>query len=197
VGALLCFKGKDLFRPAIAIFVFWLVYSSVMGGASGSDEKDVLIAVLAGLVVALLSGFVLRFGVFLAGMVMGLSLGKILFDMFPQIQEMAIPRIAFLVVVTILVGILTVKSMDLIILIATAGLGAILIAVPCIYMVFDYHNIARNIAPTPAMTINNINDAMFVRVATDQPLAVLIVVLILMVAGIVVQHKTSRKSHQR
>ena len=197
IGALLCFKGRDLFRPAIAVFTFWMVYSGLMGLLNGTDDRDFVIAILAGLVGALLSGFVLKLGVFVAGLVAGLSLGTVLFDLFPQIREMAIPKVAFLVVVTILVGILTVKAIDMIIMISTAGLGATLMAVPCVYMLFSFPRIAQSVDPAPIQTITNVNRTMFVRVAQDHPLPVLCGMLVLFIAGIIVQHKTNHKRHDK
>ena len=58
VGLLICFKGRDLFRPAVAVVSFVAVYMLV-SSAVGNDRNGMITAVLAGLVAALLTGFVL------------------------------------------------------------------------------------------------------------------------------------------
>ena len=83
IGALVLFKGRDLFRPAISIVAFIIVFS-VYTGYAGTDSQNLIIGALAGLVAALLSGFVLTLGVFVSGMIAGLGAAAQLIRWLPE-----------------------------------------------------------------------------------------------------------------
>lgn len=188
IGALILFKGRDLFRPAISIVAFIIVFS-VYTGYAGTDSQNLIIGALAGLVAALLSGFVLTLGVFVSGMIAGLGAAAQLIRWLPE--DIAEHRILVTAVIAVIVGILAVKCLDPLVTVSTAAIGAALVGIPCTYMVMNLTDLTKNISMEPFDTMRNLNRAMFDDFMTQQTMIITTVTGILFIIGMVVQFRTN------
>ena len=188
IGALILFKGRDLFRPAISIVAFIIVFS-VYTGYAGTDSQNLIIGALAGLVAALLSGFVLTLGVFVSGMIAGLGAAAQLIRWLPE--DIAEHRILVTAVIAVIVGILAVKCLDPLVTVSTATIGAALVGIPCTYMVMNLTDLTKNISTEPFDTMRNLNRAMFDDFMTQQTMIITAVTGILFIIGMVVQFRTN------
>ena len=188
IGALVLFKGRDLFRPAISIVAFIIVFS-VYTGYAGTDSQNLIIGALAGLVAALLSGFVLTLGVFVSGMIAGLGAAAQLIRWLPE--DIAEHRILVTAVIAVIVGILAVKCLDPLVTVSTATIGAALVGIPCTYMVMNLTDLTKNISTEPFDTMRNLNRAMFDDFMTQQTMIITAVTGILFIIGMVVQFRTN------
>lgn len=188
IGALILFKGRDLFRPAISIVAFIIVFS-VYTGYAGTDSQNLIIGALAGLVAALLSGFVLTLGVFVSGMIAGLGAAAQLIRWLPE--DIAEHRILVTAVIAVIVGILAVKCLDPLVTVSTAAIGAVLVGIPCTYMVMNLTSLTKNISTEPFDTMRNLNRAMFDDFMTQQTMIITAVTGILFIIGMVVQFRTN------
>ncbi len=188
IGALILFKGRDLFRPAISIVAFIIVFS-VYTGYAGTDSQNLIIGALAGLVAALLSGFVLTLGVFVSGMIAGLGAAAQLIRWLPE--DIAEHRILVTAVIAVIVGILAVKCLDPLVTVSTATIGAALVGIPCTYMVMNLTDLTKNISTEPFDTMRNLNRAMFDDFMTQQTMIITAVTGILFIIGMVAQFRTN------
>ena len=188
IGALILFKGRDLFRPAISIVAFIIVFS-VYTGYAGTDSQNLIIGALAGLVAALLSGFVLTLGVFVSGMIAGLGAAAQLIRWLPE--DIAEHRILVTAVIAVIVGILAVKCLDPLVTVSTATIGAALVGIPCTYMVMNLTDLTKNISTEPFDTMRNLNRAMFDDFMTQQTMIITAVTGILFIIGMVVLFRTN------
>lgn len=188
IGALVLFKGRDLFRPAISIVAFIIVFS-VYTGYAGTDSQNLIIGALAGLVAALLSGFVLTLGVFVSGMIAGLGAAAQLIRWLPE--DIAEHRILVTAVIAVIVGILAVKCLDPLVTVSTATIGAALVGIPCTYMVMNLTDLTKNISTEPFDTMRNLNRAMFDDFMTQQTMIITAVTGILFIIGMVAQFRTN------
>lgn len=76
VGAIACFAGKKLFYIMLGALVFLGVLNIGLSASEGS-ATSIVVAVVVGLVAALLSKYMYKAGVFLIGALSGAALGFI------------------------------------------------------------------------------------------------------------------------
>lgn len=192
LGLLICFKGRDLFRPAVAIVAFAAVFT-IVTGSIGTDENSMITALLAGIIAALLSGFVFKLGVFLIGLLTGIIAGSFLTEFIPV--EFANKQILFIIVCALILGFLAVKFLNIMISVCTALTGGVLIAVPCSFLIYNLKELALYQATDPETTISNVNKILMGGFMTDHLDVILAASAVLFLVGLIVQMKTNSKAY--
>lgn len=125
IGAIVCFYGKRLYFPIImfSVFITSLAFSI---GNFGMTAKGFLIGTAAGIVLALLSRYIYKVGVFLLGAFGGSIIGMLLIGVLPEsIGSFKWGILAFFALVF---GICAVKWCPLFIILGTALQGGTMIA---------------------------------------------------------------------
>ncbi len=130
VGLGICFAGYRLFRVFLTFFGFILGFTATFVIATGRSAIDwnnvpvLVVAVIVGIVVALFAWLLYRFGVAIAGFILGASVAYVL------IQALGITGIAetlVLLVCVVLGAALAFAVTDLIVMLSTALSGANLV----------------------------------------------------------------------
>ncbi len=190
LGFLSCFKGRDLFRLAVAAAAFVWVFSLVCSRAGG-DRDDVIIASLAGLVAALLSGFVIKIGVTVIGVIAGFIAG----NMLAQLSTLDFPheKITYIVICVIIFGALAVKALNLMITICTAAAGGSMVVLPCMYLVLELDHLADAVGVTPEETVTGVSHEMLGPLVSAHQQIFLAGTLVLCLVGIFVQIRTNHR----
>lgn len=194
LGALFCFKGRDLFFPMIAILAFLCGFGLYISYA-GVSERDLIIGVVIGLVAGLLARFIYMVGVFFSGLIAGFIFGGLLTSLMPE--KFGYTRLVIAVAAAVLIAVLAVKWLDFFISLSTAMTGSSLMAVPCCFMVMNLPSLTTYIGTSVIATVNNVNRAMNGQFAEKQALVILIVTAVIFVLGMVVQMKTNSKMKKR
>ena len=191
VGLLICFKGRDLFRPAVAVVSFVAVYM-IVSSAVGNDRNGMITAALAGLVAALLTGFVLKLGVFILGILGGVVAGSALQQFVPIDLEHS--RILFIAVCAIIFGLIAVKFLNVMISACTALSGAPLVTAPCTFLLLNAKTLHTYVGHTYDETIRHINEELFGSLQANHGGIVLGAAAVLFLVGFIVQMKTNKKA---
>lgn len=190
VGGILLFKGRDFFKPMVSLTCFITTFNFVVEEL-GTKDSDLIIAGLSGLVVAMLTGFVIKCGVFLLGAAAGIIMVLMARPFVPKEYEQF--RYAAYGIIIVVVIILFIKSVDLLVTLSTAANGGVLFAMPSLYMITNYKGLMSEVGKTPWITMRNINQRIFYDMIKDKPMLVTGVVLAFITSGIIVQIKTNRK----
>ena len=120
-GALACFFGKRLFYVVLGLLVFLGVFNIALSSTEGS-ALSFAIAVVLGVVAALLSKFVYKAGVFLVGFAAGAALGFVATMLMPE--EAGDFLGVIMVVAGLLLGLAAYRWSDLAVRLGTAWTGA-------------------------------------------------------------------------
>lgn len=190
IGGLLLFKGRDLFKPMVTLSCFLFTFNMVIGKL-GTKNSDLIIAALCGAVVALITGFIIKAGIVIFGVVAGVVAARLVSPFLPE--EIEKYKYAVFALIIVAMVILFLKSVDIMITVSTAANGASLFSLPCMYMILNYRTLSNNIGSSPQTTVKHLNHKIFVDFAKEEPILVTCVILVLMVVGVVVQIKTNRK----
>ena len=190
VGALLCFKGRQLFFPMISILAFIMAFGTYLAIAE-PGTANVIIGLVIGLVFALLARFIYLVGVFISGAIAGCFIGSGISCFIPS--NISYGKEILMVVCAILIGILAVKWVDFFISLSTAAEGASLMALPCCFMVMNLAELSGYAGSDALITLSNVNDAMTGKFAEKEALIIVCVTAVLFVIGLIVQLKTNAK----
>lgn len=136
-GTLICFWGKRLYFPFLAGAVF-LVVAAVGVSKAETGIKSLVIALIAGVLAAILAKFIYRFGVFLIGAVGGAALGLMVSFMIPEAAE---ERWILVSVLAIAASFCALRWCDGFIMLSTAYSGAGLIAAPVCFLALKWHSL--------------------------------------------------------
>ena len=194
IGAVLCFKGRALFFPLIAILGF-IVGFGLYISIAGTSTQDIILGLVLGLIAALLARFVYLAGVFLCGALAGVVIGNFIIGYLPIKSEYGKPLL--ILGIALLIGILAVKWVDFFIAFSTSANGAALMAVPCCFMVFKLNDLAGFVGSDAAATIDKVNQAMAGGFSGNQSLIVLCVSGVLFLIGMIIQLKSNSRMPKR
>jgi hypothetical protein len=128
-GLAVCFSGYRLFRFYLMAIGFIFAFNTIMQTTTPPMDYTnlpiLIIAVIAGIIVALVAWLLYRFGVALAGGALGYSIAYLLIQSFGLTDVVAI----ILMVICVIIGVILAFALtDLIIMISTAIIGANLVA---------------------------------------------------------------------
>lgn len=192
IGLILLFKGKRYFKPIIVFLTFFIVYNiyTVYGG---TGTKDITIGALAGVVGALLVFFVTKIAFFFAGAMAGSALASIVISYLPDEYIKFKPLVS--IVIILLIGALTIKLKDVLIVICTSAVGAYLSGVTVTYTVLNYNKLdtLQTVSKNIFEVIREMNIIIFKDFVNFQSAKMIIVVLILFCFGLLVQFGVFRK----
>lgn len=200
VGVLACFFGRRLFYLALGAIAFLAVLGLGLN-APDPSPTTVAVAVVAGVVAALLSKFFYKAGVFISGALAGLALGVLLLvwslagaEPFAAEGGAALSAVV-LVVCAVGVGALAVAFSDLAIRATTAVSGASLVVGTVTAALFCQAELQAAVVPGDAVaTIGAAQLVVDQAGAAVSPVATGVAVLALAVAGFVVQGRTGRQA---
>lgn len=195
VGALLCFKGRDLFYPAMAVLAFFIGFGLSLGLIGSETRTGLIISLIAGLAAALAVGFIFRLCVFISALFAGYMLGGMAASVLSFSWEYA--RLLISLGIAVLIAVLALKWLDFFISFSTAATGASMMAVPCCFMVFYLRDLGNFAGRDLAVTVARLNHALMGTFPQQQTLIMAAVALVLMVIGMVIQMKTNKKITKR
>ena len=128
-GLAICFSGYRLFRFYLMAIAFIYTFANIMQTTNPPMDYTNLpilaVAVIVGIVIALIAWMLYRFGIAIAGALLGFAVGSTL------IQTIGLTDIAAiaLMVICIVIGLVLAFSIaDMIVMISTAIIGANLVA---------------------------------------------------------------------
>ena len=191
VGALLCFKGRDLFYPAMAVLAFFIGFGISLSIIGGDDRTGLIISLIAGLAAALAVRFIFRLCVFISGLFAGYMIGGMAASVLSFSWEYA--RLLISLGFAVLIAVLALKWMDFFISLSTAAAGASMMAVPCCFMVFYLRNLGDFAGSDLTVTMARLNHALMGTFPQKQTLIMAAVALVLLIIGMVTQMKTNKK----
>lgn len=190
LGALLCFQGKKLFYPLMAVTLFCLGLA-VGTHFFGAELKGALIGLGIGLVLAVVAKFVYKFLLFCAGALLGVYLGGLLSGLLNAGDYALYVRIGC----AVLVGLVAVSLGDQMIIALTAASGALSLATIGLFLYGNYTSLASFAGEGAVATANNVSTALQnVSLTSGNTLPVLIAAGVLFLAGFFAQQKKKKKS---
>lgn len=152
VGALACFAGKRLFYIMLGALVFLGVLNIGLSSTDGS-AASIVIAVVLGIVAALLSKYVYKAGVFLVGAVAGAALGFVVGMLMPA--EMNAYLGVIMAVAALLVGLAALRWCDLFVRLGTAYTGSTFMVSNVLAAVLAFNALAELAVPGDALATFN------------------------------------------
>lgn len=176
IGAIVCLYGKRLYFPIImfSVFISSLAFSIVNFGMTA---KGLLIGSAAGIVLALLSRYIYKVGVFLLGAFGGSIIGMLLIGLLPEsIGSFKWGILAFCAVVF---GICAVKWCTLFIILGTALQGGAMVASGLSFLILNGDKLQQFVYADGAVsTITHLQEYISNQLVYQKPA--------LMIAGIAV-----------
>lgn len=191
LGLIICFKGRDLFRPAVAVVSFIAVYALVVNTV-GDGKNGMITALIAGVIAALASGAVLKLGVFIIGLIGGVVAGSVLQQFVPI--DLQHSRILFIAVCAIIFGLIAIKFLNIMISICTALSGAPLVTAPCTFLLINLKTLPTYVGSTYEETIRKVNEELIGSLQSNHGGIVLGAAAVLFLVGLIVQMKTNKKA---
>ncbi len=187
VGVAACFYGKKLFYLMLGALVFLGVLNIGLSSTDGSSVSFV-VAVVLGVVAALLSKFVYKAGVFLVGAVSGAALGFVIGILLPQEAS------AYLGVVialgALLVGLAALRWCDLFVRLGTAYAGSTFVVSNVLAAVLAFGSLGALAVPGDAMaTSTALSDYIGGEFSAAHGTSILIGTVVLTIVGALVQKR--------
>jgi hypothetical protein len=195
IGALLCFKGRDLFFPIMAVLAFMVGFGAYLLIAGEDTQTNLIIGAIVGLVAALAVRFIFKLCVFFCALSAGYMFGGVLAAMLSFSWPYARPLISL--GIGVLIALLALKWLDFFISLSTASTGASMIAVPCCFLVMNLNHLGDYVSTDAVMTMTALNKALSGGFSEHQTLIMAAVTLVILIAGVVIQMKTNSKISKR
>lgn len=187
VGAIACFMGKKLFYVMLGALVFLGVFNIGMSTSDGSPVS-LIVALVLGVVVALLSKYAYKAGVFLIGCAAGAALGFIVSLFLPQ--EYAGYSMVVLALAAILLGLAALKWCDFFVRVGTAYTGATFLVPNVLAAVLAFGELTALAVPADSLaTFNALSDYIANDFASLYGTPIFLGTLILTIAGSIVQRR--------
>lgn len=187
VGAIACFMGKKLFYVMLGALVFLGVFNIGMSTSDGSPVS-LIVALVLGVVAALLSKYAYKAGVFLIGCAAGAALGFIVSLFLPQ--EYAGYSMVVLALVAILLGLAALKWCDFFVRVGTAYTGATFVVPNVLAAVLAFGELTALAVPADSLaTFNALSDYIANDFASLYGTPIFLGTLILTIAGSIVQQR--------
>lgn len=198
-GAIICFKGKQLYFPIIMVEAF-LATELISMFYLGFTVKGLLIGTVLGIIMAVLARFVYKLGIFMCGVIAGALVGSLITGILPQ---SLVDYSWILVVLVALIGVIcAVHWSDLFISISTASNGAVKISTGVCFLAFHFTQLDQFVYADGAFsTITHLSEFLRTDFITQNWLAITVVSVIIFVMGFLSQQHQSvnggRKSHKK
>lgn len=187
VGAIACFMGKKLFYVMLGALVFLGVFNIGMSTFDGSPVS-LIVALVLGVVAALLSKYAYKAGVFLIGCAAGAALGFIVSLFLPQ--EYAGYSMVVLALAAILLGLAALKWCDFFVRVGTAYTGATFVVPNVLAAVLAFGELTALAVPADSLaTFNALSDYIANDFASLYGTPIFLGTLILTLAGSIVQQR--------
>ena len=187
VGAIACFMGKKLFYVMLGALVFLGVFNIGMSTSDGSPVS-LIVALVLGVVAALLSKYAYKAGVFLIGCAAGAALGFIVSLFLPQ--EYAGYSMVVLALAAILLGLAALKWCDFFVRVGTAYTGATFVVPNVLAAVLAFGELTALAVPADSLaTFNALSDYIANDFASLYGTPIFLGTLILTLAGSIVQRR--------
>ena len=187
VGAIACFMGKKLFYVMLGALVFLGVFNIGMCTSDGSPVS-LIVALVLGVVAALLSKCAYKAGVFLIGCAAGAALGFIVSLFLPQ--EYAGYSMVVLALAAILLGLAALKWCDFFVRVGTAYTGATFVVPNVLAAVLAFGELTALAVPADSLaTFNALSDYIANDFASLYGTPIFLGTLILTIAGSIVQQR--------
>ncbi len=190
-GVLMCFFGKRLFYPLMAVALFF-------GGLAlglrifGTTTTGWLAGATAGIVLCILTKFLYKFLVFCSGALFGFLLSTFICGL---IGDAVAPYALYIsIVLAVIIGVCAVKWSDQLIIISTAGSGAYMLALTAVFLFMNITHLDGYVnAGGFLATLNGLSQTVSSDVLSSYPIPCCAAVLVLFIAGIIVQEAARRK----
>lgn len=187
VGAIACFMGKKLFYVMLGALVFLGVFNIGMSTSDGSPVS-LIVALVLGVVAALLSKYAYKAGVFLIGCAAGAALGFVVSLFLPQ--EYAGYSMVVLALAAILLGLAALKWCDFFVRVGTAYTGATFAVPNVLATVLAFGELTALAVPADSLaTFNALSDYIANDFASLYGTPIFLGTLILTIAGSIVQRR--------
>lgn len=187
VGAIACFMGKKLFYVMLGALVFLGVFNIGMSTSDGSPVS-LIVALVLGVVAALLSKYAYKAGVFLIGCAAGAALGFVVSLFLPQ--EYAGYSMVVLALAAILLGLAALKWCDFFVRVGTAYTGATFVVPNVLAAVLAFGELTALAVPADSLaTFNALSDYIANDFASLYGTPIFLGTLILTIAGSIVQQR--------
>ncbi len=188
VGALACFAGKRLFYIMLGALVFLGVLNIGMSSTDGS-AASIVIAVVLGIVAALLSKYVYKAGVFLVGAVAGAALGFVVGMLMPQ--EMSAYLGVIMAVAALLVGLAALRWCDLFVRLGTAYTGSTFVVSNVLAAALAFGALVELAVPGDALgTFNALSSYIGGEFSALYATPILVGTIVLTIVGAIVQKRS-------
>lgn len=188
VGALACFAGKRLFYIMLGALVFLGVLNIGLSSTDGS-AASIVIAVVLGIVAALLSKYVYKAGVFLVGAVAGAALGFVVGMLMPA--EMNAYLGVIMAVAALLVGLVALRWCDLFVRLGTAYAGSTFMVSNVLAAALAFSALAELAVPGDALaTFNALSSYIGGDFSTLYATPILVGTIVLTIVGAIVQKRS-------
>lgn len=188
VGALACFAGKRLFYIMLGALVFLGVLNIGLSSTDGS-AASIVIAVVLGIVAALLSKYVYKAGVFLVGAVAGAALGFVVGMLMPA--EMNAYLGVIMAVAALLVGLAALRWCDLFVRLGTAYAGSTFMVSNVLAAVLAFSALAELAVPGDALaTFNALSSYIGGEFSALYATPILVGTIVLTIVGAIVQKRS-------
>ena len=187
VGAIACFMGKKLFYVMLGALVFLGVFNIGISTSDGSPVS-LIVALVLGVVAALLSKYAYKAGVFLIGCAAGAALGFIVSLFLPQ--EYAGYSMVVLALAAILLGLAALKWCDFFVRVGTAYTGATFVVPNVLAAVLAFGEPTALAVPADSLaTFNALSNYIANDFASLYGTPIFLGTLILTLAGSIVQRR--------
>ena len=187
VGALACFAGKRLFYIMLGALVFLSVLNIGMSSTDGS-AASIVIAVVLGIVAALLSKYVYKAGAFLVGAVAGAALGFVVGMLMPQ--EMSAYLGVIMAVAALLVGLAALRWCDLFVRLGTAYTGSTFVVSNVLAAALAFGALVELAVPGDALgTFNALSSYIGGEFSALYATPILVGTIVLTIVGAIVQKR--------
>lgn len=187
VGAIACFMGKKLFYVMLGALVFLGVFNIGMSTSDGSPVS-LIVALVLGVVAALLSKYAYKAGVFLIGCAAGAALGFVVSLFLPQ--EYAGYSMVVLALAAILLGLAALKWCDFFVRVGTAYTGATFVVPNVLAAVLAFGELTALAVPADSLaTFNALSDYIANDFASQYGTPIFLGTLILTIVGSIVQQR--------
>lgn len=188
VGALACFAGKRLFYIMLGALVFLGVLNIGLSSTDGS-AASIVIAIVLGIVAALLSKYVYKAGVFLVGAVAGAALGFVVGMLMPQ--EMSAYLGVIMAVAALLVGLAALRWCDLFVRLGTAYTGSTFMVSNVLAAVLAFSALVELAVPGDALgTFNALSSYIGGEFSALYATPILVGTIVLTIVGAIVQKRS-------
>lgn len=187
-GIAIAFYGKKIYNAILAIIVI-LISSGLVFSKYGFSNKGIIMAIVLAILIIFLFSFFIKLGLFLLGMIFGGILGYFLLRFMPE--AILSHQNTFVLIISVLMGLITALGQDFIIILVTSFSGASIVAKSILFLVFNFQSILNTkINLTSISDLNKYINQNFVNKNSN---TVLIATLILATFGFLYQRKHMRK----